>query len=96
MKKPTPITKESLEAFGMSQPTDGTEIIFPLEKILSLLGDEGDDDKLGTIAVVVTRERNSSELALKLPTGDTIFLACESIEELEIFEKCIGSFETDY
>ncbi len=93
----TPITFDNLIEFGMSSPNDGSEILFPLEKIISIPSeDSNEQEDIGTISFVVTREQNKTELALKLPTGDTIFLACESIEELEIFEKCIGSFETNY
>jgi hypothetical protein len=85
------ITKESLIAFGMKVPNDGTEILYPLEKEL------GKDEFGGVLALVVTNENNRSELCLKLPGGDTLFLGgIKTIEELRIFEKSISSYQPNY
>lgn len=90
----TPITFDSLVEFGMTAPTDGSEILFPLEKVLNENLDVADGDK---IAICVSRENNSHQLCLKLPGGDTLWLlGAEHIEELQVIEKCITSFEPNY
>jgi hypothetical protein len=35
-------------------------------------------------------------LALELPDGGTLFLTCKTIEELKVFEKCIGMWTPAY
>lgn len=56
--------------------------------------DVANEDK---IAICVSRENNSPQLCLKLPGGDTLWLlGAEFIEELEVIEKCITSFEPNY
>ncbi len=95
----TPITKESLIEFGMvvTNEEDPLRFIYPLEKVLTSENDPDNEDAVLKMSLVITNERNSSELALILPSGDTLFLGgIESIEELKIFEKAITSFEPVY
>lgn len=86
------ITKEQLLEFGMTE-TEGIEVhITPLRKIIG----KPEDSENGTLAIVITREYNTNALALKLPDGSTLFLNCNTIEELKAFEKCIGMWTPVY
>lgn len=86
------ITIEQLKEYGMTE-TEGLEAhITPLRKVIS----KSEDNELGDLAIVITREYNTNALALKLPDGATIFLNCNAIEELMAFEKCIASWSPNY
>lgn len=80
------ITKESLIAFGMKEVGGEARAIFSMNKVISV----GED----TMSICVTNVRNASELCLILPDGAFLYLKAESIEDLQRFEKCIGSYES--
>lgn len=81
----TPITKESLEAFGMKM-TDSP--ICPMSKTLG-------ESELGELRLVVTRERNRDDFALMTPDS-TIFIGPTCIEDLQHFEDMIIQYEPNY
>lgn len=85
------ITKEELLAFGMKENEGEDKVLYPMSKVL------GEDEEGDTMEICVTLERNSQELALKTPHGDTLYLGgVESIEDLKTFEKCITEFEPNF
>ena len=89
------ITKENLIAFGMKETEGDEKMIFPMKKVISIPNEDADEDE-GELAICVTQMRNASELCLMLPDGACIYLAAESIEDLQTFEKCIASYEPNY
>lgn len=73
------MTKEELKDFGMVEQDDP---IYPMSKDLS-----------EEIAIVITVERNSAELALILP-GGTLFLGgVKSVDDLKTVEACVTEWE---
>jgi hypothetical protein len=86
MEKNTPITKESLIAFGM-KATENPAV--SLEKVLA----EGED---GRLSIAVTHYRNVPEISLVMPGGHMLYIGVSSIDELQAFEKCILSYEPNY
>ena len=81
------ITKEQLEEFGMVKNTDVDNFIIPIEKVLG-------ECEEGVLAIVVTQERNKAELALKTPSGETIYLGgVQNIHLLNTTERCITEWE---
>lgn len=89
------ITKENLITFGMKETEGDEKMIFPMKKVISIPNEDADEDE-GELAICVTQMRNASELCLTLPDGSCIYLAAESIEDLQTFEKCIASYEPNY
>ena len=89
------ITKENLITFGMKETEGYKKMIFPMKKVISIPNEDADEDE-GELAICVTQMRNASELCLMLPDGACIYLAAESIEDLQTFEKCIASYEPNY
>lgn len=89
------ITKENLITFGMKETEGDEKMIFPMKKVISIPNEDADEDE-GELAICVTQMRNVSELCLMLPDGACIYLAAESIEDLQTFEKCIASYEPNY
>jgi hypothetical protein len=82
------MTKEELKDFGMVEQDDP---IYPMAKDLSEESEEGEK-----IAIVITRERNSAELALILP-GGTLFLGgVKSVEDLKTIEACVTEWEPSF
>jgi len=82
------MTNKQLLEFGMKENVG--DFVYPMSKILA----KGED---GTLEMVVTQERNILEIALKLPSGDTLYLGgAKDIEDLKTFEKCISSWEPVY
>lgn len=91
------ITKEQLLEFGMIETTGDEKIIYPMKKVISIPPEKEDtDDDLGEIAICVDMEYNFLRLVLKLPDGSTLVICPETIDELKIFEKCIGGWESYY
>lgn len=88
------ITKENLIGFGMIQTEGDEKLMFPMKKVISI-PNEDDEDK-GELAICLTRLRNQTELCLSMPDGNVLYLAPESIEDLQAFEKCIESYEPVY
>jgi hypothetical protein len=91
----TKITKDSLLKFGMIDTGDCFDL---LEK--DLISDKWKEEnpeeaENAILSLVITNERNSAELGLRTADG-IIFLAIDSIEDLEIFEKAIGSYSSNY
>lgn len=89
------ITKENLITFGMKETEGDEKMIFPMKKVISIPNEDADEDE-GELVICVTQMRNASELCLMLPDGACIYLAAESIEDLQTFEKCIASYEPNY
>lgn len=90
----TPITKESLIAYGMQETGDP---VVPLKKIISV--DEDDvpnDDDQPHMAICVSRYRNADELTLSLPNAGLLYLNIGSIEELKTFEETIQMWEPEF
>jgi hypothetical protein len=92
----TPITKESLVAFGFTDNTKDAEASnwFPDYMIKDLLSEEARKENPEEVfALVLTGERNVEEFAIRLPhDGGTLYLNnFESIEELDAFESKIAS-----
>lgn len=88
------ITKGSLISFGMKETEGDEKMLFPMKKVISIPNENPEADE-GELAICVTQMRNIAELCLMLPDG-CIYLAAESIEELQIFEKCIASYEPNF
>ena len=80
------ITKEQLIEYGFENSLDP---IIPLRKIIG----EGEE---GELMLVVTHERNITELALSMPDGAILYLRPASIEHLKMFESCIESWSPVY
>jgi len=99
--KSTPITKESLVAYGFVDNTIGKEkdsSWFPFFMIKDLRSEEAKlENPDETFALVVTGERNVQEFALALPHGSgTLFLGFKDIEHIEAFETAIGSYSPEW
>lgn len=92
MKKGTEITNESLVAAGWKEIGDGSAS--SLRKVLSDLEDNDPDD--GEIALVLHWMYNAPMIALSLPDGSLLNINAESMEQLEVFEKMIHSFDPPY
>ena len=85
------MTKEELINFGMVEQDDP---IYPMEKVLSEEIEDSEDGE--KIALVITRERNSAELALIVP-GGTLFLGgVKSVDDLKTIEACVTEWEPFY
>lgn len=78
--------KEDLELFGMVNTYDQ---IVPLSKTI---GFSADGSK---IAIVLTRERNTPEIALSTPDG-MLFLNVKTVADLKVFEQFISGYESNY
>lgn len=91
----TPITKESLIAYGMKVNTGFEGHVFPMEKIISIREDD-EKEGIGHMSILINRSNNSDQLCLWLPDGACIYLAIDNIEQLEAFEKCIASWEPNF
>lgn len=87
----TPITKESLIAYGFRETEN---VAMPLEKILSF-DDQGEPTEGEGLLLCVSRYRNQDELSLLTPEG-IIYLNIDSIESLRLFEQSIGSWESRF
>lgn len=87
------ITKENLiNHFGMVETEGDEQIIFPLKKVISIPNEDAEEDE-GELAICITRMRNQAELCLSMPDGSVLYLAPQSIEDLQAFERCIESYE---
>ena len=77
----------------MAEPEGGLSIVYPLKKELFEDNEEG-----RSLALVVTMENNTPQLALLLPEqGGTLFLdGIETVEELKTFESAITSWSPVY
>lgn len=90
------ITKESLIAFGMKETEGDEKLLFPMKKVISIPNEDAvEDEEQGELAICVTQMRNKSELCFMMPDG-CIYLSVQSIEDLEAFERCIGTYEPHY
>jgi len=89
------ITKENLIIhFGMKE-TEGEDMnLFPLKKVISLPSECLEETE--EMAIAVTTMRNRSELCMIMPDGALMYLTAESIEDLIVFEKSIGSYEPNF
>ena len=86
------ITKENLiNHFGMVETEGDEQIIFPLKKVISIPNEDAEEDE-GELAICITRMRNQAELCLSMPDGSVLYLAPQSIEDLQAFERCIESY----
>lgn len=81
------ITDESLIAFGMEKRHRPHPYLY-VKQLTEPIPEEG----LAAMRLVVTIERNSPELALKLPDGGTIFLKPLNMLELTNFVNAIMSW----
>ncbi len=87
------ITKENLiNHFGMVETQGDEKLMFPLKKVISVPNEDAEEDE-GELAICVTTMRNKSELCLSMPDGSVLYLAPQSIEDLQAFERCIESYE---
>jgi len=90
------ITKENLiNHFGMVETEGDEKLLFPMKKVISVknhLDEEMEEDE-GELAICVTMLRNKSELCLSMPDGSILYLTPRHIEDLNIFERCIESYE---
>ncbi len=89
----TPINRQTLIQFGMKPTNDP---VIPLTK--DLISDEWKRDNPEecdnvTLAISLTQERNTPELALFTSDG-VLFLRPRSIEDLKAFERCIESYSS--
>ena len=82
------MTKEELKNFGMIEQDDP---IILMEKVLSEENEEGEK-----IALVVTRERNTPQLALIIPDGMLFLGGAKSVNDLRVIEDCITEYEPFY
>ena len=90
------ITKENLiNHFGMVETQGDEKLMFPLKKVISVPNEDAEEDE-GELAICVTTIRNKSELCLSMPDGSVLYLMPRHIEDLNIFERCIESFEPVY
>ena len=80
------ITENELIEFGMIKENDG--FVIPFHKPLSKLSND--------IEILLTRERNIPEFALKVPMGLIFLGGVESIKDLETIERCITEWVDDY
>ena len=80
------ITEKELIEFGMIKEND--DLVIPFHKPLSKSSNE--------IEILLTRERNSPEFALKVPMGLILLGGVESIKDLETIERCITEWVDDY
>jgi hypothetical protein len=86
----TEITKESLLEYGMKEYDN---VLFPMQKNLS--ENENENQEEGILAICITQMRNITEICLLMPNGNIIFLNVNSIEELQQFENCIESYDSN-
>ena len=87
------ITKEQLIKFGMKETEGDEKAITPMKKVISL---PNEDNELGEISICINMQYNSPRLILSLPDGSMLEICAKTIDELKVFEKCIGSFEPYY
>jgi hypothetical protein len=81
------ITKEKLIEFGFKITEDN-----PLDICQKELSEPNEDD--GLIMLVLTRERNKNEFAIRIPDG--ILFLNANLEQLTVIEKCITGYEPNY
>lgn len=82
------ITQDELLNYGFIPVED---IVVKAEKILIPSDDDGDNE----VALIITSERNTLELALHIP-GGTLFLNVENLEQLAVIEKAIIAYSSEY
>ena len=100
--KSTPITKESLVAYGFTDNTIGRDINdwhpdLMTKDLRAHDPDEDEDEKDEIFCLAYTLERNSEEFVLRLPNGcGTLYLGFKDIEHIEAFETAIGSHSPEW